>query len=1025
MRTAGKAYNKTGKIVLVTVISILFCSSTLAADIDSTGSRTIAQDFFSRKYGTLQESFTAINLVHKAEFHDTVNQIRDMAYYVWQMDQAGYVAVSAWNFGRQILFYSEGDFHASEKIDAFQYWLDFYVDYILEKYDLPEYKEVQSSKKAAAEAEHTEPLPSFVNPLIKTNWNQGCHYNESCPPDSAGPCDHTWAGCVAVAMAQIINYYQYPLLGKGSNSYFHDQYGELFADFTEGYDYALFPDYLDSPNPDLARFIYHCGVAVNMYYGPGTSGAGSPFNALIDHFSYSESMEYIYKRNYSSEDWEKRLKENLSDGKPVYYVGWREEEGHAFVCDGYDESGLFHFNLGWGGAANGFFSLEDLQFSTNQEALINISPPYSGPSNPQDSLALVALYNATNGSSWMDQENWLTGNVSEWFGIEVEDGRVTSIALPDNLLEGSIPMQLWSIEELKTLNLRYNKLSGFLPPEIGNIDHLEHLLLSHNEFKGAVPAELEHLRSLRNLYLNHNEFSSFPDLSSLPYLDRLYLFNNRLEFDDIEPNTGFAGSFLYSSQATLGREQELELSKGSDHSLFAVCGGSYNLYQWFRDNQPVEGANDPELILKDLGQSDASVYHCEIKNSLATDLTLRTAPVIITVTLPADWVLEASEYEYSSQIVTRIEINGQPRSSGWVSAYFEDEPRGAAESVFYSESGQDLFMLTCFGQTSSGESYNFKFYDPVADSIYLMEEKLFLTPGSISGTPYEPVLLRNKNHAPLLVLPVSDRVYHEYFGSASIDLSGVFTDPEGDSQILSASSSNDSVIQVSLNTSRLIIREAGLGSSLITVKATDYRDNSLSTEDTFAITVLNVNDAPYVNQDIPDQHFERGFGVFHMDLSGIFGDRDGDLLSLSATSQNTGVALVSLNGSSLMLTETGAGTSTITITASDGILIVDESFKASISHGVSIEKWSAPNITPLIFPNPTSGLFRMQLAYGTDDPLFLEVLSSDGILIIQKVLEPTSQVLSSSFDLSDHPPGIYYLRLRNKEGSKVSKLVLY
>jgi len=47
--------------------------------------------------------------------------------------------------------------------------------------------------------------------------------------------------------------------------------------------------------------------------------------------------------------------------------------------------------------------------------------------NMQDSLALVDLYNSTNGSAWINHTNWLTGPVSSWYGISVTGSRVITI----------------------------------------------------------------------------------------------------------------------------------------------------------------------------------------------------------------------------------------------------------------------------------------------------------------------------------------------------------------------------------------------------------------------------------------------------------------------------------------------------------------------------------------------------------------------------------------------------------------------
>ncbi|MBX2922196.1 MAG: hypothetical protein KF746_08395 [Chitinophagaceae bacterium] len=37
--------------------------------------------------------------------------------------------------------------------------------------------------------------------------------------------------------------------------------------------------------------------------------------------------------------------------------------------------------------------------------------------NVQDSLALVDLYNSTDGPDWVQNANWLAGPVSTWHGV--------------------------------------------------------------------------------------------------------------------------------------------------------------------------------------------------------------------------------------------------------------------------------------------------------------------------------------------------------------------------------------------------------------------------------------------------------------------------------------------------------------------------------------------------------------------------------------------------------------------------------
>jgi Leucine-rich repeat (LRR) protein len=183
--------------------------------------------------------------------------------------------------------------------------------------------------------------------------------------------------------------------------------------------------------------------------------------------------------------------------------------------------------------------------------------------NQQDSLALVALYDSTDGANWTDNTNWLTGPVSTWVGITVDSGNVTRIDFSQNNLSGHLPPQIGNLTSLEYLRLfRNDFLVGEIPPEIGNLTKLHSLFLNNNKFTGEIPKEIGNLESLRFINLDfsdltgaipveitnclnlesfrakNNKLNSIPDLSVLPLLRDLWISGNQL--------SGPLPEFIYS-----------------------------------------------------------------------------------------------------------------------------------------------------------------------------------------------------------------------------------------------------------------------------------------------------------------------------------------------------------------------------------------------------------------------------------------------------------------------------------------------
>ena len=151
---------------------------------------------------------------------------------------------------------------------------------------------------------------------------------------------------------------------------------------------------------------------------------------------------------------------------------------------------------------------------------------------PSERDIVMALYDATYGPNWTNNENWLTDRpLGEWFGIEVDDqGRVIRLNLSRNRLKGPIPKEFGSLTNLQGLLLHENGLTGPIPKELGSLTNLESLLLFNNDLTGPIPPELGSLTNLRSLWLPQNNLTGpIPkELGSLTNLEGLFLSDNDL-----------------------------------------------------------------------------------------------------------------------------------------------------------------------------------------------------------------------------------------------------------------------------------------------------------------------------------------------------------------------------------------------------------------------------------------------------------------------------------------------------------------
>lgn len=195
---------------------------------------------------------------------------------------------------------------------------------------------------------------------VETTWHQDAPYNDFCPIDPEANI-RCVAGCVATAMAQIVNYHEYigdlqfgPKDRYTIGSRIHIDRDSTLLDFPS---FRQLNIHLDSLKlkyqngiplsyADRAALNFACGISMHMAYSYNGSGAAGDISyALTDKLGYFNAEYHSSGSEFYSE-----LKDNMMNGYPACMIVLRSKDfaGHAFVVDGYNTNGFFHINYGYG-----------------------------------------------------------------------------------------------------------------------------------------------------------------------------------------------------------------------------------------------------------------------------------------------------------------------------------------------------------------------------------------------------------------------------------------------------------------------------------------------------------------------------------------------------------------------------------------------------------------------------------------------------------------------------------------------------
>lgn len=282
------------------------------------------------------------------------------SYHVFNLgSEDGFVIVSGDDCTDDILGYSDsGTFEVQDMPENLRAWLQGYAD----KIAWMRANGVTAADNEAGSRSNTNKAPRVqIGPMLSTRWGQGDPYNLMTPVKEGV---HCVTGCVATAMAQTM-YFYYRYWGYQTQlvkDIPYIKYGYLSA--PKSFDWSSMTDKYNSESTSdeknaVAELMKYCGYSVEMDYGVSESGAyqKSVSGALTNHFGY-QSAQYFERNNYSYDDWQDLIYWELYFRRPVILGVGVYDDGHSFVCDGYQKDDYFHFNWGWNGNHDGYFKLE-------------------------------------------------------------------------------------------------------------------------------------------------------------------------------------------------------------------------------------------------------------------------------------------------------------------------------------------------------------------------------------------------------------------------------------------------------------------------------------------------------------------------------------------------------------------------------------------------------------------------------------------------------------------------------------------
>ena len=390
---------KNRTLLFTLLLSLVFVfANTQAQVITADRAKAIANSFFSagKQKSAAARGFSSESLTESYDSNTLLGEDSGEAptFHVVANPGGGFVVVSGEETGNPIIGYSfDSEFTTESELPTGL--VDYLKDVDAQVRALREYNAAQPQKSAASrsamqrDAYNATSMGNIVKELNTAPWNQGAPFNNLCLISGG---KQALTGCVPTAYAILCHYYKWPVAatGKGVNAvtgekvtFGHEyDYENMLYDYSKGYN--------DIQAAAVATLMRDLGYAYQVTYGTGDTPSeikGEGASVLISQFGFKSLSTTHTGTTYATSrgddaTWKALIKNSLDQDHPIPYSAYNPNSGgrHIFVLDGYTDNGYYHFNFGWGGDGNGWFTLDNVaptnynQYTQSHKAYFELVP---------------------------------------------------------------------------------------------------------------------------------------------------------------------------------------------------------------------------------------------------------------------------------------------------------------------------------------------------------------------------------------------------------------------------------------------------------------------------------------------------------------------------------------------------------------------------------------------------------------------------------------------------------------------------